>query len=638
MTMTMTQTRQKPSKKKEDPGDIAAVIRRSDIPFLKHVLPVGIRIYPDFLKCGGKFVTSLIAHKFPAYLDDLVFADLFNMPGVLVTFDVQQSDRKGTIKDIKRSVDELTSRNTVERSSAEQVENLEEQQDMINLQADVTRSNEKIFLTTLRFFLTADTLESLETTVRTVRDKVEVYGVEICIPEYELEGEYRTLTTPANTFEQPFPVNQTLSRQYPFYFSNHIDLQGTYFGYTATGGKVILDTFRDTDERKSFDLVLIGKKGSGKSATLKYMIQDKVSLGHKVLAIDIENEMFQLADKLGGKVITAGGEHCINPIQLQRSIVEGIIEGEVSNYASEISRIVTFLYQYAPAMTMLEAEEFKDILMKVYLKFGITDNTSLEALRPEQFPLFSDILAFIRDTLYISFDAENGGEIRPSLNKIKRDCLINLEVYIRQLAEGIYARYFNRHSTINVQNEQFVVFNLSSIADMEPGVYNAYLFSILTLMWQEVCRNRMVNETSQNMDDSKYVICCIDEAHRFLNEKNPHGLHFIENLARRSRKYESGLWFASQSILDFVSDVNSAAMDTIKNIFTLVQYKMILQQDSASVAMLGKVFGQLTASELAAIPSFTVGEMILDMGGNHQKIHCWCDIPQSDFAYFRGGR
>mgnify|MGYP001563801529 FL=1 len=44
----------------------------------------------------------------------------------------------------------------------------------------------------------------------------------------------------------------------------------------------------------------------------------------------------------------------------------------------------------------------------------------------------------------------------------------------------------------------------------------------------------------------------MDEAHRFINAKNPQALDFIEKLVRRTRKYEAALWFASHNILDFI--------------------------------------------------------------------------------------
>ena len=76
----------------------------------------------------------------------------------------------------------------------------------------------------------------------------------------------------------------------------------------------------------------------------------------------------------------------------------------------------------------------------------------------------------------------------------------------------------------------------------------------------------------------------------------------------------------------------------MKTIFSLVEYKMVLQQDPADFPSLQKLFPQFTDSEILAVPSFMAGEMLLSMGGGQEKYHCFRFVEEGDFAYFKGGR
>ena len=61
-------------------------------------------------------------------------------------------------------------------------------------------------------------------------------------------------------------------------------------GYTQTNGLVFLDSFLRNRYRSSYDMILCGVKGGGKSVTLKLMVQNQLIIGNKVFAIDIEGE------------------------------------------------------------------------------------------------------------------------------------------------------------------------------------------------------------------------------------------------------------------------------------------------------------------------------------------------------------
>ena len=59
-----------------------------------------------------------------------------------------------------------------------------------------------------------------------------------------------------------------LGASYPLNYSQLIDPRGLYFGRTNTGGLVILDMWHKDYMRLSYNFVLLGIPGSGKSTML----------------------------------------------------------------------------------------------------------------------------------------------------------------------------------------------------------------------------------------------------------------------------------------------------------------------------------------------------------------------------------
>jgi hypothetical protein len=274
------------------------------------------------------------------------------------------------------------------------------------------------------------------------------------------------------------------------------------------------------------------------------------------MALDVEGSLGKFAAKLGGKVITPSNESGrINVLEL-RPMFSAKFEDDpdkpkdeksiiAANYTEEISRVMCFFYQMLPEMDDTMANLLNDILRTTYRKKGITNLTRLDGMSAEDFPVMSDLLSTIRDELYVSDDKSGDKVFRASLSDLKKNILERLEIAVKPLAEGSYATIFNGFSTVDVSKEEFVVFDVSMLAEMESKVFNAALLNIMALMWGEVYNNRVLNE-GRGYEDYRYCICEWDEAHRFINTNNPKGLEFMDKLVRRDRKYSAGLWFASQ--------------------------------------------------------------------------------------------
>lgn len=583
------------------------------------VLPESIDFRQNYFKIGNRYVTDLIVYDYPALIKDLQFAALFNQfeSNITITLDCATQSNDDAKSQIDASLAELKGRRSINQSDAEAIESESNFIDLQQLYAAISRGNEQMLSTTLRFYISESSPEQLRNTYKSVEKEIKQLGISCFNPEYLMQSEYAALVSSANTTGNAIPIEDTFKKQFPFYYQSLIDEKGTYFGETATGGQVIFDTFRQTKDRISFDVMLTGMKGSGKTATLKSMIIDNIIVGNKVMLFDLESEYGSLASKLGGKVLKLNKSSAINPLQLRKAVASNDDNADESNFMSEISRIEMFMTQYATGISPIELEAFSDALLDTYAEFGITEQTDIATLGNQDFPLLSDVLRTVQSYLKTKGLSEN-----------RKKILENVELYLKPIAIGAYASMFNGYTNLDFSDSDLIIFDVKALSELSEKVFNAQLSNILSIMWSEICKNVEYNNNISHPYDRRGVIAVIDEAARYIDSDVV--LNYIVKLLRRSRKYDAALWFATQSMSDYKIDCSV--------LFGLVQYKMLLKQSADSVPLLKRIFPQFTESELYSLENFNPGEMLLSLGGGRQKLHCQKVIPDEDFLWIGNSR
>ena len=287
--------------KKKKTTDKEERISETDLMFLKLALPRDIVRESNHLKINECYRTYVVAYSYPSHIEDLMIARLQDLDGVIITLDLTPTPRNVALQNKSSSMQELRAREINDQKDAEALQDSYDYSDLQELHGVITRANEHIISHTLRFLVTGQTENELKENVKNVRDTLKIYGIESYVPENELLMEYKTTTLPADTVKKPLPLYSTLSRQFPFRYESHYDPNGTYFGPTSSGGQVFLDpTLNDqSQQRLSYDLVLCGVKGSGKSATMKSMLQDIICCGHRAIVLDEEGEFTDMVKILG---------------------------------------------------------------------------------------------------------------------------------------------------------------------------------------------------------------------------------------------------------------------------------------------------------------------------------------------------
>lgn len=588
-----------------------------------------------------RYVTYISVDGYPSSILDLQFAQLVSVNGCTITLDVSYKDRERVRHDLDQSIDELQSRGQIQQSTGDLSDAIGEAEKLLAIRDDIVNGNEHMVFGTLRYILSSDSYDDLAAQVERVKLQLDEIGLNGALAIDNIIPEYCNMLKPADTCGIPFPMNNTYSRQYPFYYQRHLDPKGIFVGRTVTGGLVYVDSFMRGHNRESYDMLITGKKGSGKTINLKKIIEMQVALGNKCMVLDVESEYKTMADVLGGEVIKMTKSSIINVLQIYPTLDASVEEEQsdivAANYAANLSRIITFFYQYNPSMKEKEADKLKDLLQETYSLKGLDETVDVARFAATRFPTISDLYRTIKNKLYTAGTTE----YNKALTAAQVEVLESLEFMIKPLAKGgTYGSMFDGYTSVSIGESNLVIFDVKVLSEMEERVYNAQLFLILNLMWTATCKNVAHNNNINNANDRRYVLSFIDEAHRFINANNLNVTAFIETQVRRSRKYDASLVFASQSALDFAPDDDSPAAKKIGTIFELVQYKIIMSQSVSeqNIERLHKLFPQFTRDELSRLKDFAAGEMYFALDDDRQKFRCARATTDADLFYMGNSR
>ena len=162
---------------------------------------------------------------------------------------------------------------------------------------------------------------------------------------------------------------------------------------------------------------------------------------------------------------------------------------------------------------------------QLYQKWGISDKTDFQRMRPTDYPILSDLYDTIEET-YQNYDGDSALYPREML----RDLLLGLH----SMCKGADARFFNGHT--NISSSRFLVFCVKGLDNVAQNLRDTLLFSILSYMSDQLL-------TAGN------TVAAIDELYLWLS--NPTAVTYIRNCLKRVRKKESALILASQNLEDF---------------------------------------------------------------------------------------
>ena len=579
----------------------------ANINIKKELAPKGLEFHPADFVISDKWCTILTVVSYPRWISPGFLSDLSTSGGIKVVVKHIPLPFSIMSKMLNKQLAELKEAYEKERDKTAQ-EQLRQDYDSLNdfIQMIVTNQS-KIFDFQMHVVITANSKEELETRKIQVKNYLESMELRAIPLRFEQKKVLKSIIPifPKQDIEEQIgtPITSpTIAAMYPFIFDSLKDpgpacLLGTDF----SGGVVLFNQFlyqiRKEFNRNNANMIILGTSGSGKSTAAKLLLRTYVRNEYKVVVIDPEGELEEMASRMRGDFIDLGkgGEFgMINPLEV-------IIEADEEELKDGLGYTVltktlqflkAFMKYYDPTITEDVLTMFSEIAQLTYQRFGISFETDFSNLSSTQYPTFSDLY----ETLIRRLEAY-GDQVTH-----ERDILEKLELKIRPLVKELKF-YFDGHTTIHPQSK-FIVFNIRDLMNADENIRNALFFNVLKYAWSH-CLDRTIN-----------TVMMVDEAHMLLSSKNNIGADFLANIQRRARKYNSGTIFITQQPSDFA---DQAVITQGKAIFDNASYYLVMGLKKQAVEDLAMLI-DLNEQEKESIKKYNQGEALFVCGSRRMRV------------------
>ena len=384
------------------------------------------------------------------------------------------------------------------------------------------------------------------------------------------------------------------------------DPTGQYLGYDESSNPIFLDLWAKSNGRTNSNLAIMGKSGSGKSATTKSLMLHELSRGTRMFVLDPEEEYLALAQNYGGNIVAASGglnpdgtTAIINPLQLTDFPKEwdDLSDAQIAqlqqtqNFQGSISLKITALKDwfkiYQPELSMEHLALIEIALYETYKRKGLTEYSDPRNLRNDENPTLTDLGNVLKEFE----EAELDGSIKKVLYG-------EILIFLNSALVGADRFLFNGHTNIDLNNK-FTVFNVHSLLNAPDNIKNAQFANLTNYIWLELTKNR-----------NEKCTLAVDEAHLFINEKSVTTFEFLGQLCKRARKYSAALWITTQNITDFLHPSVARYGEGILNNCSI---RLLMKSDGTDLEKITRLF-VLNDGEHDLIKMATRGQGLLIAG------------------------
>lgn len=512
--------------------------------FLDMVAPSVIDFKVDHYLCGNTCRCVWALREYPTSTDEqAILRHLGEMDGVTIRIYTRQV----TPSEERRIIHNAANKHRMSRSSTEDLQqtvtaeaNL---QDVVTLVSSMHRNREPLLHCAVFLELTApdyDALKLLQTDVLTelVRSKLNVDRLML----RQQEGFVSVMPAGRNAFgaqfERVLPAS-SVANLYPFNYSGKTDPHGFYIGKDKYGANILVDFDKRDDDKTSANILILGNSGQGKSYLLKLLLLNFLEAGKSVISLDVEHEQKDMCETVGGCFMDLmGGVYRINPLEPKcwddGSGPEARDAPEAFRKSTRLSQHISFLKDFFRAykdFSDRHIDAIEIMVGKLYAKCGISDSTNFAGLKPQDYPILSDLYKLIEQE-YREYDG-NCHQLYTA--ELLQEILLGLH----SMCQGAEAQFFNGHT--NVTSSRFIVFGVKGLLQASKNVRGAMLFNILSYM-------------SDRLLTIGNTTAALDELYVWLSDNVSVGttiIEYIRNTLKRVRKKESNLIMASQNLEDF---------------------------------------------------------------------------------------
>lgn len=577
------------------------------------IAPKGLEFRPSDFIISDKYATILTVISYPKYIAPGFLSDLTSMSGIKMVIKHIPFASSEISKMLNKEIAELKEQYQQERDKTIQERIRQDYESLEAFIQMIAATGAKIYDFQLHIMITADSEEELTNKKMQIKNYLEAMQLRAVPLRFEQEKVLKSILPifPDQDIEErigtPIP-SPTIAAMYPFIFDSIKDPGlATLLGVDFSGGVILFNQFlyqiqrgdqiQKEQNRNNANLIILGTSGSGKSTSMKMMLRSHFRNCYKVIAIDPEGELEEMARLYKGDFIDLGrgGEFgMINPFEILLDADDEELRAGSSHsiLTSTLLSLKAFLRYYDPEIPGDVLNLFSEVVQDTYRRFGIDFNSDFTRFTSKDYPTFSHVYETIVGRL----------NAMPERTR-EREVLEYLEMKIRPIVHELRF-YFDGHTTIQPHSD-FVVFNIRELMNTDTNIRNALFFNILKYAW------------GMTLDKSVNTVLSVDEAHVLLSGKNEIGAEFLAQIQRRARKYNTGTIISTQQPSDF-SDPNVIIHG--KAIFDNASYYLVMGLKKQAVEDLARLI-DLNDSEVESIKRYNQGEALFVCGNRRMQIH-----------------
>ena len=509
--------------------------------FLDMIAPAAVKFNTDSYILGGAYHCTLALRGYPTSTEELaLLRHLGEKSGVTLRIYTRQV----TPAEENAILHNATNKSRMERGNTNEMKqsitaeaNL---QDVAALITTMHRNREPLVHCAVFIELSARDSDSLRTlrddvTAELTRSKLNADRVLLRQREGFLASNPAGSNVFGSLYERVLPAS-SVANLFPFNYSGKNDPNGFYVGRDRYGSNIIVDLDRRAEDKTTASVLILGNSGQGKSYLLKLLLCNILESGKSALCLDPEHELIDLCANLGGCFADLmSGQYIINPLEPKLWDTDGEDDPEAPaafRQRTRLSQHISFLKDFFRAYKDFSDRHIDTIelmLERLYRKWGLNNHTDFQSMRPDDFPILSDLYDVIEDA-YQHYDREEN-PLYP------RELLQEVLLGLHSMCRGAESKFFNGHT--NITSSRFLVFGVKGLLQASRNVKDAMLFNVLSYL-----SDKLLTEGN--------TVATLDELYIWLS--NVTTIEYIRNTLKRVRKKESALILASQNLEDFDVD------------------------------------------------------------------------------------
>ena len=507
--------------------------------FLDMIAPSIVKFETGYYICGNTFRCIWALREYPTSTDDLaILRHLGEKHGVTLHI----YTRMVSPLEERKIVHNAEIRNRMNRGSSQDLQRSVEAesnlQDVANLIGSLHRNKEPLLHCAVYIEMIAGDMQELQILQTNV--EVELMRSKLNVDRLKLRQQAGFCAVSpvgcnvlGTEYERVLPAS-SVANLFPFNYSGKTDRKGFYIGKDKYGSNIVVDFDQRDEDKTSANVLILGNSGQGKSYLMKLLLLNFLEAGKSVITLDVEHEQWELCQALGGCFADIiEGTYKINLLEPRCWDTDAdpydVDAPKAFRQSTRLAQHTSYLkdvFRTYKDFTTAQIDTIEIMLTKLYTEWGITEETDFSQMRPEDYPILSELYDFIE------IEYENFDETKPQL--YTRETLQQILLGLHSMCRGADSKFFNGHT--NLTSTRFLVFGVKGLLSVAQNVRSTILLNLLSYM-----SDKLLTEGN--------TVAALDELYIWLS--NPVAIEYIRNSLKRVRKKESALVLASQNLEDF---------------------------------------------------------------------------------------